>query len=208
MIDYIISENPDQRIIDKAAKLLSEGELLIVPTDTNWVLLGCCFHKNAVEKMYKIKGEDKSHHFSLLCQNIAMAGELAIIPDDVFRLIRNKVPGHYTFIFDASKKMIKALKASKTDHQVGIRFVPLVLIERLLASYGGPLISTNVTHTLAGADDNELALYSYRLEEAFSGKVSMIIDPGEYEFVGSSTIYDFSDERRECIREGSGVLLF
>jgi tRNA threonylcarbamoyl adenosine modification protein (Sua5/YciO/YrdC/YwlC family) len=201
MIEYTVPQNPDDRILKKATDLLNDGKIVVVPTDTNWVMLANPFHKNGVERLYKIKGEDKSHHFSVLCSDISMASEVASIPDYAFRKIRGKIPGHYTFIFAATKKIIKALKASKTDHQIGIRFVPSLLIDRLLEAHGGCLLSTNIDRPEA-----EEEIFSYQLEELLRGKVDMIIDPGEYEFSGYSTIYDFSGDSAELVRVGAGNL--
>jgi len=199
MIEYIIPQNPDDRILKKACELLNNGKIIVAPTDTSWVMLSNPFHKGGVEKLYKIKCEDKSHHFSVLCLDFSMASELAMIPDFAFKKIRGKIPGHYTFIFEATKKMTKALKASKTDRQIGVRFVPSLLIERLLEAYEGPLLSTNI-------DSKDEEVYSFQLEEELRGKVEMIIDPGEYEFSGYSTIYDFSNGSMELIRAGAGDL--
>ena len=112
-----------------------------------------------------------------------------------------------TFIFDATKKMIKALKASKTDHEVGIRFVPETLVKRLLETTDYPLISTNITPSMLSLSTHD-EMYSYLIEEQFRGVVSMILDPGEYHFVGESTIYYFASSARECRREGAGELLW
>lgn len=210
MIEYVFAHDPDDRIIEKARALLNEGLLVVIPTDTNWVLVGDAFNKKAVESLYRLKGEDKSHHFSLLCQDISKASDLAYIPDKAFKLIRNKVPGHYTFIFEATKKVTKALKASKTDHQIGLRFVPEVLVERLLAAHGGALISSNIDEHLIKRPLGEGAepLYSYEIEEAIGSQVGLIIDPGELNFVGPSTIYDLREDIFELVREGVGEPLF
>jgi tRNA threonylcarbamoyl adenosine modification protein (Sua5/YciO/YrdC/YwlC family) len=207
MIEYVIAENPDSRIIEKICEKLRSGEIIIFPTDSSWVMAVNPFHKGAVDKIYKMKGEEKSHHFSLVCLNISMADELALIPDDVFRLIRNKVPGHYTFIFSATKIVTKALKASKTDHEVGIRFVPSKLVNSVLEQFNGPLLTTNLTNEMLNISETD-EIYSYLIEEEVGNQVGAIIDPGEYEFRGTSTIYNFASDRRECIREGAGKLLF
>ena len=200
MIEYIIPQSPDDRILKKAVELLNNGEIIVAPTDTNWVMLANPFHKGAVEKLYRIKGEEKSHHFSLLCLDISRASEVAVISDFAFKKIKGKIPGHYTFIFEATKKIVKALKASKSDHQIGIRFVPSVLIEKLLEHFGECLLSTNIDKP------NDEEIYSYQIEEQLKGRVQMIIDPGEYDFSGYSTIYDFSDEGMELVRAGAGNL--
>ena len=207
MIEYVIAKSPDSRIIEKVCEKLKAGEIIIFPTDSNWVMAVNPFHKGAVEKIYKMKGEDKTHHFSLTCLNISMANKLAIIPDDVFRLIRNKVPGHYTFIFSATKVITKALKASKIDHEVGIRFVPSILLNNILEQFNGPLLTTNLTKDMLNISDQD-EVYSYLIDEELGNQVGAIIDPGEYEFHGGSTIYNFASDRRECTREGAGKLLF
>lgn len=208
MIEYVFAHDPDDRIVAKACELLREGHLIVAPTDTNWVFLGDPFRKNTVDKLYQIKGVEKDHHFSLLCSYFSMASELAIIPDSAFKLIRNKIPGHYTFIFEASKKVTKVLKASKSDRQIGLRFVPEVLITRLIDKLGGPLISTQVDEKALGRTLVGEPIYSYEIEESLGSSLAMIIDPGEVEFAGASTIYDLRAEHMELIREGRGELLF
>lgn len=208
MIEYVFAHDPDDRIIDKAKNLLKDGHIIIFPTDTNWVLACDPFQKKAVESLYKLKGEERSHHFSLLCLDLSKASELAYIPDKSFRLIRNKIPGHYTFIFEASKKVIKAIKASKTDHQIGLRFVPEVLVTRLLEAYGGPLISSNLDSSLLGRNLEDGDVFSYEIEEALGSRVGLIIDPGELHFAGTSTIYDLREDVMELVRAGAGEEIF
>ena len=204
MIEYVIPNNPDDRVLKKASDLLRQGEMVILPTDTSWVAVCDPFVKGSIDKLYKFKGEEKSKHFSILCDNISRASEIANISDQAFRLMRNKIPGHYTFIFQATKKMIKAVKASKTDHEVGIRFSPCELTKKVIEAHGHALISTNLTNEMLGIGEED-EIYGYMVEEALSSKVAMILDPGEYEIVGASTIIDFSKEGEiDLIREGAG----
>ncbi|MCP4912009.1 MAG: L-threonylcarbamoyladenylate synthase [Oligoflexia bacterium] len=206
MIEYIIPENVDDRIIDKASQLLSQGEVICFPTDTSWILAVDPFVKNSLEKLHKFKGEEKSKHYSLLCDSFSRASEVAVVPDSCYRLLRNKVPGHYTFIFEATKKLSKAVKASKTDKEVGLRFPPVDFVNRLITHHGQVLASTNITHEMMGIGDEE-ELYSYLIEERFGSRISMILDPGEYNFVGQSTIYQFTDNEIQLVRQGVGDLL-
>src|SRR5690606_1573574 len=98
-------------------------------------------------------------------------------------------------------KMAKTLKASKVDKEVGIRFSPEILVNKIIAHYAKALISTNVTSELL---NQEPPFYSYMIEESLRGKISMIIDPGEFEFIGSSTIISFINGVPELIRQGHG----
>jgi len=208
VIQYILDHNPDDRILRKASALMKEGGIICIPTDSHWVMAADPFCKNAVDKLYRFKGEHKNHHFSILCSNISMASEYAVIPDSSFRVINRKIPGHYTFIFKATKKMIKAIKASKTDHEIGLRFIPVNYVNALIEIHGAGLITTNVDSHVLGFECDRNELYSYQLDEALQGKVAMIIDPGEFTFVGPSSVYNLAREYPELIREGAGAPLF
>lgn len=207
MIEYVIAHNPDDRIINRAAQILKKGGLVCLPTDTNWQVLADPFNKKAVEKLYQFKKENTSKHFSLLCSNISIASDLAYIDDRAFKILKKIIPGHYTFIFEASKKMSKALKASKMDKEVGIRFVPTTLTEKLLETINQALISTNISSNMVDSIDD--AILSYMIDEKHGHKIDMIIDPGELEFVGQSTILSFTDPYQiELVRTGAGDTSF
>lgn len=202
MIEYVIPNNPDDRILQKAADQLSKGELVILPTDTSWVIVADPFSKKGVDNLYAFKGEEKTHHFSLLCDTIKRAAESAYIDDNAYKILRNKIPGPYTFIFESKKAMIKALKASKSDHQIGVRFSPSELVIKLIEFYGKPLVSTNIPKEKVGVEESE-ELYGFQIDEAL-GHMALVLDPGEFEFIGQSTVIDFSTGVMELIREGAG----
>ena len=202
MIEYVIPNNPDDRILQKAKDLLLSGGIVILPTDTNWVSLADPFSKKGVESLYQLKGEDRSHHFSLLCDTIKRASEAAHIDDNAYKILRNKIPGPFTFIFESRKPMIRALKASKSDHQIGVRFSPSILVTKLIEFYDGPLISTNIPFEKFSLE-NSTELYGYQIEECL-GHMALILDPGEIEILGQSTIIDFSTGVMELVREGCG----
>lgn len=202
MIKYVLNHNPDDRIITRACNILNSGGLICLPTDTNWILLANPYHKDGMEKLYKIKKENPHKHFSLLCSNISMASEVAVIDNQCFRLLKKAIPGHYTFIFEATKKIGKSIKASKTDKEIGIRFVPSDLVKTLLDKLEDVVISTNIPVSLFPQEET---IYSYMIEDCpLAHMIDMIIDPGEFEFVGMSTIVSFLEGHPEIIREGAG----
>lgn len=203
MIEYIIPESIDERVLRKAAAVLKEGGLVCLPTDTNWVVVADPFSKKGVDNIYRFKGAERSKHYSLLCDSISRASEVAFIDDPVFRLLKKAIPGHYTFIFQALKPITKALKASKTDHEVGMRFVPSTLVSKLVEVAGNALISTHLTDEHVIAPEG-VEIYGLLIEEQLGGKVDMIIDPGEISFAGGSTIISFISGAPELVREGVG----
>jgi len=204
MIEYVVGHNPDDRVILRAARVLKSGGLIALPIDTNWVVIANPFEQEALKKIYQIRKIETQKHLSLLCLNFQKASELAIIEDNAYSLIKKVIPGPYTFIFTASKKVQKALKASKMDHEVGLRFPRSILLEKILREFDESVISTHLTIDMFMAQEGFEEVYSALIEDEFSNMIEMIIDPGEYQFNGPTTIINFSSGVPEIIREGSG----
>ncbi len=204
MIEYVVKHNPDDRVLKKASQIVNDGGLLCFPTETNWVVVCNPFNKAAVEKLYQLRHIDNSKHLTVLCSHFSDAMEIAFIDDGAFALMKKVVPGPYTFIFEAQKKITKFLKASKVDHQVGLRFPPNKLCRSIISHCGGTLLSTHLSHDMIEGADPDYPLYSALIEDHLANHIDMIIDPGETEFIGSTTIVDFSSGVPEVGRVGAG----
>jgi tRNA threonylcarbamoyl adenosine modification protein (Sua5/YciO/YrdC/YwlC family) len=204
MIEYVVEHNPDDRSLARASQILRNGGLLCFPTETNWVAACDPFNKGAVDKLYRLRHIENSKHLTVLCSSFQKAMEIAFIDDSAFSLMKKVVPGPYTFIFEAQKKITKFLKASKVDHQVGIRFPPKNLCRSIMDVYDGLLLSTHISHDMLEGADPDIPIYSILIEDQFGSMIDMIIDPGETEFVGSTTIVDFTSGVPEVQRIGAG----
>lgn len=204
MIEYVVEHNPDDRILTKASQILRNGGLVCFPTESNWVVVADPYIKLGVDKLYRLRHVENTKHFTILCSSFQKAMEIALIEDGAFSLLKKVIPGPYTFIFNAQKKIQKYLKASKYDHQVGIRFPPRVLCRSLLETHGELLISSHLTPDMFEMQDGIDFIYSALIEEQFGQMIDLIIDPGEIEFQGQTTIIDFTEGEPQLIREGSG----
>lgn len=203
MIEYVVEKNIDDRTLAKASRILRNGGLVCFPTESNWVVVADPYNKQGVDKLYRLRHVENTKHFTILCSNFQMAMEIAFIEDGAFSLMKKVVPGPYTFILMAQKKIQKFLKASKYDHQVGIRFPPREICLSLLNSHGGPVISSHLTPRMFDQEDIEF-IYSALIEDQFGGMIDLIIDPGEHEFIGQTTIIDMTEGEPQLIREGCG----
>lgn len=206
MISYIVAESPDDRILIKASQILRSGGLLCLPLDTNWIVIADPFVKEGVEKLYRFRHVENTKHFTVFCANFAQASEVALVSDQSFRLLRRVVPGPYTFIFKAQKKIIRHLKASKVDHEVGLRFPSSSLLQVLLERHGSVAIGTHVSAEMIPDHDPETPIWAGLIEDSFGPQIDLIIDPGEVEFTGPTTIISLSDEEPQLVREGAGSL--
>jgi tRNA threonylcarbamoyl adenosine modification protein (Sua5/YciO/YrdC/YwlC family) len=191
-------ENPQGRYLRAAADLLRDGGLLIYPTDSVYGL-GCnLFNKNAVEKIYQIKGNDKRRLLSFICPDLKGISEYAYVSNAAYRVMRHLLPGPYTFILNATREVPRILLEKRNT--VGIRVPNNVVCQALLNEFGKPIISTSASLPEQNflSDPDEIA-------RVFMHMVDMFLDtgPGGIE---PSTIIDFTQDEPVIVRQGKGKL--
>ena len=191
-------ENPQARHIRAAAEALKAGELIVYPTDSVYGL-GCdLFNKNAIEKIYQRKGRDKRKLLSFICPDLKEISEYAYVPDFAYKIMRRLLPGPYTFILNATKRVPRILLEKRKT--VGIRVPDNAVCQALLAEFGSPIISTSarLADQIFLGDPDEIA-------ETFERVVEIFLDsgPGGLE---QSTVIDFTGDEPVVIRQGKGKL--
>ncbi|HTQ35585.1 MAG TPA: Sua5/YciO/YrdC/YwlC family protein, partial [Steroidobacteraceae bacterium] len=69
--------DPQLRLIRKAAAIVRDGGVIAYPTDSCYAL-GCHIgDKDALERVRRIRGADRHHHFTLVCRDLAEVGRYA-----------------------------------------------------------------------------------------------------------------------------------
>ncbi|MBI9039509.1 MAG: threonylcarbamoyl-AMP synthase [Bacteroidales bacterium] len=198
----IYPDNPSLRQIKIVVECLSDGGVIIFPTDTIYGL-GCDIYKpKAVERIALIKGIKKqSANFSFICHDLSQLSDFAKpISKTVYKLMRKCLPGPFTFILEANNNVPKLFQSKKKT--VGIR-VPDNNIPRQIIEYlGHPIMSTSIH------DDDEIVEYSTDPEliyEKYMNTVDIVIDGG---FGGNeaSTIISCDTDSFEIIRQGKGII--
>ncbi len=194
--------NPNSQHIKTAVKFLKEGGLIIFPTDTIYAL-GCdLMNYKALEKLCKIfNSKPEQANLSLICHNLKNISDYTTPFDTpVFKLMKQSLPGPYTFILKANSNVTKIFHNKKKS--VGIR-VPDNNIARLLVEeLGNPLVSKSIHSS------NEIEDYITDPYEIY-GKYETLIDCMLSDGYGNnqpSTVIDCSNEIPFLVREGKGEI--
>ncbi|MBN2338819.1 MAG: threonylcarbamoyl-AMP synthase [Acidobacteria bacterium] len=189
-------ETPQLRLLGPAIDALRGGGLVVYPTDSVYGL-GCdLLDKNAVEKIYRIKGNDKRKILSFICRDLKNISEYAYVPNEAYKVMRHLLPGPYTFLLGATRQVPRILLEKRKT--VGIRVPDHPVCQALLDGLGHPVISTSAS--LPGgsylSDPDEI-------ESAFGHLVDIFLDtgPGGLE---PSTIIDFTGDEPVIVRQGLG----
>jgi tRNA threonylcarbamoyl adenosine modification protein (Sua5/YciO/YrdC/YwlC family) len=195
MILSINTEHPEPRKIRRAIESLMDGGVIAYPTDTVYGL-GCDLtNKHAIERLYSIKGMDRSQPLAFVCPDLSDIARYAIVDNQVYRVLRRFFPGPYTFILQATRDVPKLIQMRRKT--VGIR-VPASEAARTLArELGRPIISTT-----AARHGGEPFVDPHEIDVEFHG-LAMVLDGGTGGLVPTSVI-DLTRSPPEIVREGLG----
>ena len=99
-------DNPQQRLLREAVKIVQQGGVIVYPTDSCYAL-GCHLgDKQAMERIMAIRQLDLRHHFTLVCRDLSELGSYAKVDNVQFRQLKAALPGPYTLILQARKEEI------------------------------------------------------------------------------------------------------
>ena len=139
-------DNPNPRDLKKVIQLLKEDGVIIFPTDTIYAM-GCKLDsKKGIERMCKISGKKPEKvNFSLICSDLSHIAEYtATIDKPVFRLLKNNLPGAFTFILKANNNVTRYFSGNKKT--IGIRVPNNPIAQTIIKEIGMPLVvRSNIT---------------------------------------------------------------
>ena len=190
-------EHPEPRKIQRAVEVLEKGGLIGYPTDTVYGL-GCdLMNKQAVERLYQIKGMQKQKSLAFICHDLGDIAKYAVVDNWAYRILRRFLPGPYCFILPATREVPKmALSKQKT---VGIRVPNHPVITTLARELGRPIISTT-----ANAPGEDAFIDAAELRDHFR-VLDLVLDGGAGG-LSPTTVVDLSEGHVEIVREGAGPI--
>lgn len=196
MLLNINSENPQLRLIRKAVQILSDGGIIIYPTDTAYGM-GCdLFNKKGIEKIYEIKQRSKKQPFSIVCADLSDISNYAVVSNYAYKVMKRSLPGPYTFVLEASRLIPKILTPKRKA--VGIRVPDNRICLTLVREFGRPIISTSVT-----TERGEIMVDPLEMEKKLKRRIDLFIDGGIIATELSSVV-GLVDDIPEVIRVGRG----
>jgi tRNA threonylcarbamoyl adenosine modification protein (Sua5/YciO/YrdC/YwlC family) len=198
MLLHIHPDDPQPRHIKTVVDILQRGGVIIYPTDTIYGL-GCdIFQQKAIERICRIKKVDpKKAQLSFICSDLSHLSDYAKqLSNSTYRLLKEHLPGPYTFILPASKMVPKILQSKKDT--IGLRIPDNNIASAIVEELGRPILSASLPGEMIEDYTDPEIMY-----ENFMNEVDIVIDGG----IGGtvpSTVIDCTKEEYEVIRMGAG----
>jgi len=199
MMLHIQPDEPQPRHISTAADIVLAGGVIIYPTDTIYGL-GCdIYQPGAIERVCRLKNiEPSKANLSFICYDLSNLSEFAKqLPTSTFRILKEYLPGPYTFILPASKQVPRILKSKKNT--IGLRIPDNKIARAIVKQVGHPILSTSLPGLTAEEFADPEMIY-----RNFQNKVDLVIDGGPGGLV-PSTVIDFTSPDPTIARQGLGV---
>lgn len=191
----INANHPEPRKVRRALEALEAGEVIVYPTDTCYGF-GCdLFNKKAIDRLYQIKGMDRSQMLAFVCPDLGEIAKYAVMHDRVYRILKQYLPGPYCFILEATREVPRIVQTPRRT--VGVRIPSHPVALALAAELGRPLVSsTAARHGVAPNPDPR------EIEAEFPG-LSLVLDAGAGGTI-PTTVVDLTGPSPRLIRAGAG----
>lgn len=181
-------------VADEAARIVRDGGVIAMPTDSFYALGACVFDESAVQRVCAIKGQREAKPILVLIGDRSQLDALvSCVPPAAAVLMDRFWPGPLTIVLPASPRLPAALTAGTGT--VGVRLPVAPLLGKLLR-VTGPLTGTSANRS--GAPP---ARSAREVEQSLEADVELILDGGPSSATLPSTVVEATDSVR-VIREG------
>lgn len=179
--------------IERAVRLLQQGGLVGIPTETVYGLGANTLRKDALERLFKVKQRPKDRALPVHIANTDQAKFIARdIPQDFYALARKFFPGPLTIILKKSEALNPLITGGKDSVAVRISSNPIA--RRLIELTGCPLVLPSAN--ISGKPSPTKAKH---VLEDFNGDIEAVVDGGESSLGLESTVVSLEDPHNPLI---------
>jgi len=194
---YLDLDSPSPEIIEKAAQVIRQGEVVLYPTDTLYGL-GCDpFNEKALERLFAIKGRPVGKGVLLLVPDNSYSEMVSTnIPNVFYKLVRTFWPGPVTFLLEGKPSFSRWLVGE--EGKVGLRHPDVTFLNLWMQAIPGPIVSTSANRSgeppAQSLDD---------LKGLFGDQVDLFLEGGKVKRnCKPSTVVDVTRDPPTIVRAG------
>ncbi len=183
--------NPQPRIVKLAAETLEKDGIVLYPTESGYAV-GCNAESpKAIHKLYLLKKPMKKFVMALILPDIRRASEYAHVSNFAFSIMKQRVPGPYTFILPADPSIARKLDVKRPE--VGFRMPTHPFFKELFQIFDKPILST------AAKLSDEESTDPDAIWNQFEHSVNMMVDCGPIQ-INPTNIISLVHDEVEIIR--------
>ena len=187
---------PNKESIELACKLLQDGEVVGVPTETVYGLAGDSRNGEAIKKIFKAKGRPADNPLIVHISNLDMLkGVVSYVSDDAKKLMDAFWPGPLTIIMPKGNEICNETCAGLDSVGVRMPSNPIAheIIEKSKVPFSAP--SANISGKPSPTNATDVFV-------DMNGRIPLIIDGGECDAGVESTVISTLTDTPIILRPG------
>ncbi len=187
---------PTTEGISEAARLLRDGRLVAVPTETVYGLAADALNPKAVASIFAAKERPMDNPLIVHIADIAdWAPLVKEIPDNARRLAEAYWPGPLTIILPAADHIPNEVRGGLTT--VAVRFPADPVAQAVILHSGCPLAAPSANRSGSPSPTN-----ATRVMEDMNGRIAAVLDGGDSTVGVESTVISLCGDKPRLLRPG------
>ena len=191
----------DSDCIDQAVKLLKDGKLVGLPTETVYGLAADANHISAIQEIFKVKKRPPNHPLILHLPDLLDLGQWAInIPDIMYELAKHFMPGSLSVLLHKNPSVSNEITGG--SNKICIRIPQHETTLKIIKRLGNPIVapSANLFGRISPTSADHV------MSDLF-GEIDAVVDGGECRVGIESTIIDLTTPNAKLLRPGGVNLI-
>lgn len=193
MAEWLNANDPQARL--RAAEVIRDGGLIILPTDTVYGVGTNLWNPEAVAALYRAKQRFPEKAIPILLADITDIAQVAVnVPEIALQLAAVFWPGPLTI---AVPKRLNVPEIVSTLPTVGVRIPDHPAARTIIRACGGALAVSS-----ANRSGEDSPLTAHEAADALGDHVALVIDGGRCRGGVPSTVVDVSRHNLHMVRPG------
>lgn len=182
-------------VIEEAAELLKQGQVIAFPTDTLYGVGVDPFNAAAIDQLYQVKERAAEKGIPILLADLSDLEKVTQrIPDYAQALIEQFWPGPLTLIVPRHP----ALPANLSPNEgIAVRIPDHVISRAFIRAAGGVVATSSANRSGEAPTRNAAEAF-----QALEGRIAAVLDGGEVHHGQASTVLDCMSDPPIVLREG------
>ena len=185
--------------ISQICRILKNGGLVIMPTETVYGAFVDATNPKAVEKLNQYKKRPFGKPYSVAVSDQKMAERYVFLNEIAKNLYQNFLPGPLTVISKSKGKVAKGVESETGT--LGIRIPDYKLVIDVIKKYGKPLTATSANQSYKKTPYKVSDILE-NISEKQKGLIDIIIDAGTLPPNKPSTVIDTTGDDALILRRG------
>ena len=175
------------------------GNIVILPTETGYLLGADALNLDAVKKVFSIKGRQFSNPIHVVVTGIKMAAELVFLNSSAERLCHHFMPGPLTVVCP-KRSIVSDLLVANTGN-LGIRIPDSPVMMQVAHAFGKPITATSLN--LSGESEFESVEDTIDSLNWENDQIIYIVKDSHFiKNTAPSTVVTFATDPWKILREG------